>query len=103
MPRMASVEQRPVLQQVASDDPHQPGGGNTGGGGDLVDYRLGELERRVGNLEESVGEIQKAVTAVQEQMKSVATKYWVSLLFGGVVVVQFLGVLTHLLIRSMGP
>ena len=53
----------PRLHEV-SEDPHQSGGDSTGGG-DLVDYRLGELERRVGNLENSLAEIQQTATAVK--------------------------------------
>ena len=79
-------------------DPDQSGGGSTGGGGDLVGYRLGELERRVGNLEESVSDIQLTVAAVTEQMKSVATKHTVSFWIVGVVAVNVLALLGHLLI-----
>ena len=96
---MASVVN---FQQGASDDPRQSGGGSTGGGGDLVDYRLGELERRVGNLEVSIANIQQTVTAVQEQMKSVATKHTVSFWIVGAVIVNFIALVGHLLIRSMG-
>ena len=89
------------FQPGVSDDPRQSGGGSTGGG-DLVDYRLGELERRVGNLEESIANIQQTVTAVQEQMKSVATKHVVSFWFAGALIVNLVGLVGHLLIRSMG-
>lgn len=87
---------------LADDDPNQPGGGSTGGGGDLVDYRLAQLERRVGNLEQSVSDIQQTVTAVKEQMKNVATKHTVSFWIVGAVIVNFLTLLGHLLIRSLG-
>ena len=90
----------PHLHDV-SEDPSQSGGDSTGGG-DLVDYRLGELERRVGNLEHSLSEIQKTTTAVKEQMKSVATKYWVAFWVIGAVIVNFLTLIGHLLIRSLG-
>ena len=91
----------PHLQDV-SDDPNQAGGGSAGGGGDLVDYRLGELERRVGNLENSLSEIQQTVTTVKEQMNSVATKHTVAFWVVGAVVVNFLSLFGHLLIRSLG-
>ena len=67
-----------------------------------MDYRLGELERRVGNLETSLANIQQTATAVQEQMKSVATKHTVSVWVVGAVIVNFLALVGHLLIRSMG-
>ena len=85
-----------------SDDPRQAGGGSAGGGGDIVDYRLHELERRVGNLEKSIANVQQTVTAVREQMKSVATKHTVSFWIVGAVIVNFLALIGHLLIRSMG-
>ena len=87
--------------QLVGDDPNQAGGGGIGGG-DLVDYRLGELERRVGNLEQSVSDIQQTVTAVKEQMKNVATKHTVAFWVVGAVVLNFLTLLGHLLIRSLG-
>ena len=89
--------------RVVPNDPNQAGGGSTGGGGgDLVDYRLGELERRVGNLEESLGRIQETATAVKEQMKSVATKHTVAFWVVGAVFVNFLTLVGHLLVRSLG-
>ena len=90
----------PHLHDV-SEDPNQSGGDSTGGG-DLVDYRLGELERRVGNLENSLSEIQQTVTAVKEQMKNVATKHTVAFWVVGAVFVNFLSLVGHLLIRSLG-
>lgn len=88
--------------RVVPNDPNQSGGGSTGGGSDLVDYRLGELERRVGNLEESLAKIQETATAVKEQMKSVATKHTVSFWVVGAVIVNFLTLVGHLLVRSLG-
>ena len=90
-----------TLQQIAAE-PRQPGSGDTGGGEGLVDYRLRELERRVGNLETSIADIQKTVTAVQEQMKGVATKHMVSFYFLGAIAFNFIALLGHLLVRSMG-
>ena len=98
---MASAGRSLELQRVPNDA-RQSGGGSTGGGGDLVDYRLGELERRVGNLEASIADIQQTATAVQEQMKSVATKHTVSAWIVGAVIVNFLTLIGHLLVRSMG-
>ena len=89
-----------MVQQ--EDDPYQPGGGSTGGGGDLVDHRLGELERRVGNLEQSVSDVRETVVAIKEQMKSVATKHTVSIWIVGAVIVNFLTLVGHLLVRSFG-
>lgn len=89
------------LRSVGEADPSQSGGGSTGGG-DLVDYRPSELERRVGKLEDSISDIRDAVTAVKEQMTSVATKHTVSFWIIGAVVVNFLTLVGHLLIRSFG-
>lgn len=91
----------PYLQDV-SDDPVQSGGGSTGGGGDLVAYRLGELERRVGKLEDALTEVQRAATAVEAQMNSVATKHTVAFWVVGAVAINFLTLFGHLLIRSLG-
>ena len=87
---------------VQEDDPYQPGGGSTGGGGDLVGYRLGELERRVGNLEQSISDVRETVASIKEQMKSVATKHTVSIWIVGAVIVNFLTLVGHLLVRSFG-
>lgn len=89
------------LRSVVEADPSHSGGGSAGGG-DLVGCRLGELERRVGKLEESISDIRDGVTAVKEQMTSVATKHTVSFWIIGAVVVNFLALLGHLLIRSLG-
>lgn len=89
------------LHQVVEANPSQSGGGSAGGG-DLVGCRLAELERRVGKLEESVSDIRDGVAAVKEQMTSVATKHTVSFWIIGAVVVNFLTLLGHLLIRSLG-
>ena len=97
--RMTEATGCPHLAQA--EDPNQPGGGSTGGGGDWVGYHLGELERRVGNLEESVSDIQQIVSAIREQMKSVATKHTVSFWIVGVVIVNFLTLVGHLLIGSL--
>ena len=100
---MASgMDRKPSHLQAVPNDPNQSGGGSTGGGGDFVDYRLGELERRVGNLESSLSEIQQTATVVKEQMKSVATKHTVAFWVVGAVIVNFLTLLGHLLIRSLG-
>ena len=88
--------------RLVEPDPNQPGGGSTGGGGDLVGYRLGELERRVGKLEESVSDIQQTVAAIKEQLNSVATKHTVAYLFVGAVILNFLTLCGHLLIRTLG-
>lgn len=81
----------------AKEEPTQSGGGSTGGGGDLVGHRLGELERRVGNLEESVSDVRQTVTRIEEQLKGVATKHFVLYLLAGVLVT----LVGHLLIRSL--
>ena len=88
--------------RLVEPDPNQPGGGSTGGGGDLVGHRLGELERRVGKLEESVSDIQQTASAIKEQLKSVATKHTVSFWILGAVIVNFLTLCGHLLIRTLG-
>lgn len=81
-------------------DPGQSGGGSAGG--DLIEYRLGELERRVGKLEDSISDIGHTMTAVLEQMKSVATKHSIAFWIIGAVVVNFLTLFGHLLIRFIG-
>lgn len=82
---------------VGEANPSHSGGGSTGGD-DLVSYFLGELERRVGRLEDSVSDIRNAVTTVKAQMAGVATKHTVSFWIVGVVVVNLLTLLGHLLI-----
>ena len=89
------------LRSVGEADPSQSGGGSTGGG-DLVDHRLGELERRVGKLEDLVSDIRDAVITLKEQMTSVATKHTVSIWIVGMVVVNFLTLAGHFLIGSFG-
>ena len=87
---------------LAPEEPTQPGGGSTGDGGDLVGYRLGELERRVGSLERSTSEVKETVARIEESMKGVATKYVVSFWIIGAVLANFVAVACHLLIRSLG-
>ena len=96
---MAQPSPRPSL---ADDDPNQSGGGSTGGGGDLVGYRLAELERRVSNLEQSVSDVRQTVATIKTQMETVATKYTVSFWIIGAVVVNFVALVGHLLIKSLG-
>ena len=100
--------------RLVQEDPQQPGGGSTGGsGGDLVGYRLGELERRVGTLEQSISDpketvarldsnVKEAVARIETSMEGVATKHAVAFWIMGAVVVNFLAVACHLLIRSLG-
>ena len=97
------VGERSHLQPVEADPSHSGGGGGgSAGGGDLVDYRLAELERRVGKLEESVSDIRASVSAMKQQMTNLATKYTVAFWMVGAVVVNFLALVGHLLVRSLG-
>lgn len=67
------------------------------GGGDLVGYRLGELERRLGNLEQPVSDIQQALTRIEKILEGAATKRFVSYWMLSLVTANVLALLGHLL------
>lgn len=76
-------------------------------------YRLGELERRVGTLEQSISDlketvarldsnVKEAVARIETSMKGVATKHVVAFWIMGAVVVNFVGLASHLSDQVVG-
>lgn len=79
-------------------------GGNGGSGRDrLVNHRLNELERRVGRLEDSISEVQKLCIKIDgkidSMMSSLAPKAYVLLVSIFTIVLAFLTLFGHVVIR----
>ena len=80
------------------------GRNDNGGNGNLIRYRLGELERRMGVLEDKVDGLIVICTEINGKLSDLASKTYVLQIFGVTAAVLALTLVGHLFIRSMtGP
>ena len=63
-----------------------PSNGGNGGNGNLINFRLQELERRVGSLENKIDLLNTLLTKIDTKMDETASKSW-TLKVGGTVLV----------------
>lgn len=88
---------------VVIRDQEALGGRNgNGGNGNLVRYRLGELERRMGVLEAKLDALIVTCTQIDERQADLANKSYVLWIFGVTAAVLALTLVGHMFIRSMG-
>ncbi len=82
--------------------PAEAAGRTTNGNGDIITFRLGELERRMGNIETTVNEITTTLGRIKEKLGSVATKAFVWQTLAGSMVL-ILTLFAHVLISQLSP
>lgn len=78
------------------------GDGGGGGNGNLVAYRLTEVERRVSTLEGKVDDIKIICTRIETRMEEVPSKSYVWRIIVGVLFVSVITLVAHILIRYIG-
>ena len=82
--------------------------GNGNGGGNLVDYRLQELERRVNEMEQTTKKINDTVIkidtkldGIEKTIKNLPSKSYVLWYSVVIIAVAFLSILGHVLLKQL--
>ena len=80
------------------------GRNDNGGNGNIIHYRLDEIESRMGVLEDKVDGLIVTCTEINGKLSDLAGKSYVLQIFGVTAAVLVLTLVGHLFIRSMaGP